>query len=324
MLSASIRFSATFISRIGAAVGGSFLAFLVARQGGPTVLGQFALFVSLLGTIGILTRRGLDVILIRAVAEAKANRDAALPIRLLRTAAKLCLWPSVVMSIAGAALLSSGMFGPVLPGSAVAFVLALPLSTALNLVSGYVKGSGRTWISPLFEIGGISVVACLLVAGGLLIGQRFAGSLAPVVLVVAMGLVSLMALTFLWRDGVAVGSGQVEGSAPRDPKELWQGQWDFTLIALAGFLLQAGSFSLAAPFLTSADLGLIRGAERLAVMVSFPILAINPFIAAQIVQYDDLVHYGSEAKCREVGKLRIEGKEYVMRDGDVVEWRFNV
>jgi ribosome-binding ATPase YchF (GTP1/OBG family) len=48
------------------------------------------------------------------------------------------------------------------------------------------------------------------------------------------------------------------------------------------------------------------------------------FIAAQIVHYDDLVAFGSEAKAREAGKLRIEGKEYVMRDGDVVEWRFNV
>ena len=48
------------------------------------------------------------------------------------------------------------------------------------------------------------------------------------------------------------------------------------------------------------------------------------FIAAQIVHYDDLVKLGSEAKAREAGKLRIEGKEYVMRDGDVVEWRFNV
>jgi GTP-binding protein YchF len=48
------------------------------------------------------------------------------------------------------------------------------------------------------------------------------------------------------------------------------------------------------------------------------------FIAAQIVQYDDLVALGTEGKCREAGKLRIEGKEYVMRDGDVVEWRFNV
>jgi GTP-binding protein YchF len=48
------------------------------------------------------------------------------------------------------------------------------------------------------------------------------------------------------------------------------------------------------------------------------------FIAAQIVHFDDLITYGSEAKAREVGKLRIEGKEYVMKDGDVVEWRFNV
>ena len=48
------------------------------------------------------------------------------------------------------------------------------------------------------------------------------------------------------------------------------------------------------------------------------------FIAGQIVAYEDLVACGSEAKAREAGKLRIEGKEYVMRDGDVVEWRFNV
>jgi hypothetical protein len=48
------------------------------------------------------------------------------------------------------------------------------------------------------------------------------------------------------------------------------------------------------------------------------------FIAAEIVAYDDLVALGSQAKARGVGKLRIEGKEYVMKDGDVVEFRFNV
>ncbi|MEY2541100.1 MAG: ribosome-binding ATPase, partial [Verrucomicrobiota bacterium] len=48
------------------------------------------------------------------------------------------------------------------------------------------------------------------------------------------------------------------------------------------------------------------------------------FIAAETVHYDDLVGLGSFAKAREAGKLRIEGKEYVMRDGDVVEFRFNV
>ena len=48
------------------------------------------------------------------------------------------------------------------------------------------------------------------------------------------------------------------------------------------------------------------------------------FIAAEVVHYDDLVALGSHARAREAGKLRIEGKEYVVKDGDVVEFRFNV
>ena len=48
------------------------------------------------------------------------------------------------------------------------------------------------------------------------------------------------------------------------------------------------------------------------------------FIAAEIVHFDDLVSYGSKSAARDVGKLRIEGKEYVVKDGDVVEFRFNV
>ncbi len=48
------------------------------------------------------------------------------------------------------------------------------------------------------------------------------------------------------------------------------------------------------------------------------------FIAAQVVDYDDLVAAGSEAKAREAGKIRTEGKAYIMQPGDVVEFRFNV
>ena len=48
------------------------------------------------------------------------------------------------------------------------------------------------------------------------------------------------------------------------------------------------------------------------------------FIAAETIAYADLVALGSHAKAREVGKLRIEGKEYVVKDGDVIEFRFNV
>ncbi len=48
------------------------------------------------------------------------------------------------------------------------------------------------------------------------------------------------------------------------------------------------------------------------------------FIAAETIHFDDLVQFGSFAKSKEAGKLRIEGKEYVVKDGDVMEFRFNV
>jgi len=48
------------------------------------------------------------------------------------------------------------------------------------------------------------------------------------------------------------------------------------------------------------------------------------FIKAEIVSYDDLVDAGSMAEAKARGKVRIEGKDYVMADGDVVEFRFNV
>jgi ribosome-binding ATPase len=48
------------------------------------------------------------------------------------------------------------------------------------------------------------------------------------------------------------------------------------------------------------------------------------FIKAEIVSFDDLVAAGSMGKAREAGKVRMEGKDYVMADGDVVEFRFNV
>lgn len=48
------------------------------------------------------------------------------------------------------------------------------------------------------------------------------------------------------------------------------------------------------------------------------------FIRAEVVSYEDFIALGSEAKCREAGKLRLEGKDYVVRDGDIIHFRFNV
>jgi ribosome-binding ATPase YchF (GTP1/OBG family) len=48
------------------------------------------------------------------------------------------------------------------------------------------------------------------------------------------------------------------------------------------------------------------------------------FIKAEVIAYVDFIQYGSESACRENGRLRIEGKEYVVKDGDVMHFRFNV
>lgn len=48
------------------------------------------------------------------------------------------------------------------------------------------------------------------------------------------------------------------------------------------------------------------------------------FIRAEVIRYNDYVEYGSESACRDAGKLHIEGKEYVVNDGDVMHFRFNV
>ena len=48
------------------------------------------------------------------------------------------------------------------------------------------------------------------------------------------------------------------------------------------------------------------------------------FIRAEVIGYDDYVTYGSEAKVKEAGKMRVEGKEYIVKDGDVMHFRFNV
>jgi len=48
------------------------------------------------------------------------------------------------------------------------------------------------------------------------------------------------------------------------------------------------------------------------------------FIRAEVIKYDDFVHFGSEIKVKEAGKLAVEGKEYIVQDGDMMNFRFNV
>jgi len=48
------------------------------------------------------------------------------------------------------------------------------------------------------------------------------------------------------------------------------------------------------------------------------------FIRAEVMKYNDFITYGSESAVKEAGKFKVEGKEYVVEDGDVMHFRFNV
>ena len=48
------------------------------------------------------------------------------------------------------------------------------------------------------------------------------------------------------------------------------------------------------------------------------------FIRAEVISFEDYVQYGSESKAKEAGKFKVEGKEYIVKDGDVMHFRFNV
>jgi hypothetical protein len=48
------------------------------------------------------------------------------------------------------------------------------------------------------------------------------------------------------------------------------------------------------------------------------------FIRAEVIKYNDYVEFGSESACKDAGKLSVEGKEYVVENGDVMHFRFNV
>lgn len=48
------------------------------------------------------------------------------------------------------------------------------------------------------------------------------------------------------------------------------------------------------------------------------------FIRAEVIKYNDYIQYGSETACKEAGKMNVEGKEYIVEDGDIMHFRFNV
>jgi len=273
---------ATLFTRSLAALGGVLYSVVVARVGGTEGLGKFTVFISVLGILSLFVRRGQDMLLVRAVAGLETHRDTTHAVVLLKYAVMRTILPSFVLAFFGWGVMSSGWLGTPFPGALYAIFPALLLLTALALVAAYAKGLSRSWIAPLFEIGGAMLVAALLLAVWRT-GQKILPLQSVMVsFLLALTLLALGVLPILRND--LQGVHQLPALTAQDRKQLCLGQWEFLLIALSGYVLQAGSFALAAPFLSPTELGLVRAAERLALLVSFSLLVISPIIMPKIVQ----------------------------------------
>ena len=270
-------------SRGIASLGGFLLSLIVAQIAGAEGLGPFAVFLSVLGILSIIARRGQDRLVTRAVAWMDHKAEEGTAVALLLFAASRALFPAITLGLIGSLLLASGWLGSAFPGTIVVMPLALLAITLLALVAGYAKGVSRAWIAPLFEIGGISLLATLILACMVLTGNAVPEvSITIALLAALLFLLILVAGFMIWRD--MPGRKRLPLLDADQREEIRTGQVDFTLIALATYLTQAGSFVLAAPLLSGTDLGLLRAAERLAFLVSFPVLAINPVISPRIVR----------------------------------------
>ena len=66
-----------------------------------------------------------------------------------------------------------------------------------------------------------------------------------------------------------------------------------------------------------------RGTQALQAQAEFHADKEPGFIGVEVIKYNDLAKYGSETKCKEAGKFRLAGKEYIVQDGDIVRFKFN-
>ena len=273
----AFRFLAVFFSRSVSALGGMLFSITVARITGPAALGQIAVFMGVLGIGAQIACRGQDMILLRVAAHEADPVTGKSHTALLLASFRRIVLSSLIVGSVGAALMHSALLGAMLPNADLLLAIAMPAYSGLALVAAYYKGSDRAWFAPMFEIGGMSLVASaimLLAWVGLPVNPLASLALAIVLLVV-------VAVTLVMIDRLE------ELQVPPyhlDASLLRSGQIDFMLIGLATFAMQAGAFMFVGPFLASEVIGQLRAAERFAAVITFPQAAISPFIAPRIVR----------------------------------------
>lgn len=310
-LKSLLDLSAVFLARGASTLGGAALSLLIARIDGPGGLGQFTVFVSALGLFSMLAKRGLDTILIRSVARSVHRGDDIRIVQLLVHSSKISLMTSLFLCIPGSILLWSGAMGKTAWNSPVIFAVSFPIFTMLAIYAGYLKGIAKPWYAPVCEIGGISLFVSIVLMGLMAIGIKpninEIGSIFSLTVILLFSACTIVFIYLYRQRGITVSNIDLR---KKEYEELSYGQIPFTIEAFSGFLIQAGSFAMVGYFLSEKELGLLRAAERIALMVSFPVLAINPYIASKIVHHVEKAQKG--LLWRLMGKASLTGAVIVL------------
>jgi len=282
-------------------LGGILLSILISRTAGIELLGAVTFMLSAIGLLAFLARTGLDICLIKAVSRDIARRATGdvpwLLARVLRSTAVLGTMLVIVLVILAYGV--APRLGHETDVTGLLLLGALPLAL-LMVVSAYARATHRVALGGAMELGVISLIgaACLWVY--MLIGGVVSATSVTIALLSVLIAMCTVALIWARRDAAQVACGGSAADEGRDWALFTKGKYDFMFTGMAAFVTQAGAFVVIGPFLTDAELGLARGAERLALLVSFPLTAVNLFISPRIV------HHGTVSAPRAMRALMLK------------------
>lgn len=252
-----------------AALGGIAFVYVIAQEYGLQELGNITILLSILGIANLFSKAGVDTSAMRETGRLLAgHRKHSVSAQVFKASLNAIKWPLGASVLVFTAILASGFFGSYSPVEIACFVVLLPSLTVASLFSGILRGEGRSGIAALFEIGSISGVAAVLLAAGLAIS------------------IPLSPVGALLMSGLAAASVALWATRPESPREDSQsaamslsGSWHFMITGMSLFVLQAGSFAIAGPFLDAETIGQLRVIERLSLLVTFPMLAVNAYFS---------------------------------------------
>lgn len=280
-MQSAMSLAGTLGARAIAALGGFALSYWLAQAGGAAGLGQFTYVQSIIVILALIARLGTDHSLLRLVATLNDAGRAGAAGRYYLAGLAMTFAVGVVIAALAVPVARTGL----LRQDEIALLgflsWALPPLMLLNITSGYLRGHRMVALGMLIDVGTISGLTALVAWS---VNERSVLQIAVLFVWVTSAMALVMSAWAIVLAHRRCGGVWLEFPPAGVPtmRAFLLGGWPFTVIAVAVYATQPGSFALGGPALDDRTLGLLRAAERLAILIGFALTAINPFIAPRV------------------------------------------